>query len=84
MLCTTDVHCGAKDKLGYSAVEAYKKEMQKECEYVSLLDAGDFIQGDAADRFVLLGDRALDRSPSGLQDGVPWAERRLDRFQVVD
>ncbi len=51
MLCTTDVHCGAKDKLGYSAVEAYKKGMQKEYEYVSLLDAGDFIQGDVIREF---------------------------------
>lgn len=51
ILYTTDVHCGVKEKLGYSAVEAYKKEMLKEYKYVSLFDAGDFIQGDIIGSF---------------------------------
>ena len=51
LLYTTDVHCGVKDHLGYSAVEAYKKEMLKSYKYVSLIDAGDFIQGDIIGAF---------------------------------
>ena len=51
LLYTTDVHCGVNDKLGYSALTSYKKEMQKEYKYVSLLDAGDYIQGDVIGAF---------------------------------
>lgn len=51
LLYTTDVHCGVNDKLGYSALASYKKEMQKEYKYVSLLDAGDYIQGDVIGAF---------------------------------
>ena len=52
LLYTTDVHCGVNDNLGYSALEAYKKEMLKDYKYVSLLDAGDYIQGDVIGAFV--------------------------------
>lgn len=51
LLYTTDVHCGVNEKLGYSALASYKKEMQKEYKYVSLLDAGDYIQGDVIGAF---------------------------------
>ena len=51
LLYTTDVHCGVNDNLGYSALEAYKKEMLKDYKYVSLLDAGDYIQGDVIGAF---------------------------------
>lgn len=51
ILYTTDVHCGVNDNLGYSAVEAYKKEMLKEYKYVTLFDAGDYIQGDVIGAF---------------------------------
>ena len=50
-LYTTDVHCGVDDNLGYSSLSAYKKEMLKEYKYVSLLDAGDYIQGDVIGAF---------------------------------
>lgn len=46
ILYTTDVHCAIDDKIGYSAVKAYKNQMIEEDNYVSLLDAGDFIQGN--------------------------------------
>ena len=44
---TTDVHCGFDDSkyLGYSAVYQYKENL-KENNYVSLVDSGDFLQGD--------------------------------------
>ena len=45
ILYTTDVHCGVEDNLGYAKVAAYKKEMLKSYKYVTLVDAGDFIQG---------------------------------------
>lgn len=51
ILYTTDVHCGVDENLGYSKVEAYKKEMLKSYKYVSLVDAGDYIQGDLIGSF---------------------------------
>ena len=58
ILCTNDVHCeidqwkdsdGTVENLGYSGVAAYKKEMETQCgeENVTLVDAGDAIQGKA-------------------------------------
>ncbi|MBQ9457554.1 MAG: bifunctional metallophosphatase/5'-nucleotidase [Bacilli bacterium] len=45
ILYTTDVHCGLTDHLGYSGIVSYKEELAK-TGYVSLVDAGDFLQGD--------------------------------------
>jgi len=58
ILCTNDVHCeidqwkdddGTVENLGYSGVAAYKQEMEEQCgaENVTLVDAGDAIQGSA-------------------------------------
>jgi len=58
ILCTNDVHCeidqwkdddGTVENLGYSGVAAYKQEMEEQCgeENVTLVDAGDAIQGQA-------------------------------------
>ena len=58
ILCTNDVHCeidqwkdadGTVENLGYSGVAAYKQEMETQCgaENVTLVDAGDAIQGKA-------------------------------------
>ena len=46
MLCFYTLHCGVDDNLGYAKVEAYKNEMLKSYKNVSLIDAGDYIQGD--------------------------------------
>lgn len=51
ILYTTDVHCGVDKNLGYSKIEAYKQEMLKSYKYVSLADAGDYIQGDLIGSF---------------------------------
>ena len=45
IIYTTDVHCGIVDNLGYSAVAACKEKLS-ESNYVALVDAGDFLQGD--------------------------------------
>lgn len=45
ILYTSDVHCGVEDNIGYAALSAYKKELQKS-HYVSLIDGGDAISGD--------------------------------------
>ena len=46
VLYTNDVHGAAADKtLGYDGLAAYKKDMLKTTDYVSLVDAGDFVQG---------------------------------------
>ena len=42
---TTDVHCGIDENLGYSAVYDYKEKLEKD-RYVTLVDAGDYLQGD--------------------------------------
>lgn len=58
VLCTNDVHCetdqwkdddGTVENLGYPGVAAYKQEMEKQygAENVTLVDAGDAIQGSA-------------------------------------
>ena len=45
ILYTTDVHCGVDINIGYAGLSAYRNEMEKDS-YVSLVDAGDYIQGD--------------------------------------
>lgn len=45
VLYTNDVHCGVDDNIGYAGLALYKKEMQQQTPYVTLVDAGDAIQG---------------------------------------
>lgn len=45
VLYTNDVHCGVDDNIGYAGLALYKKEMQSQTPYVTLVDAGDAIQG---------------------------------------
>lgn len=45
VLYTNDVHCGIDDNIGYAGLALYKKEMQAQTPYVTLIDAGDAIQG---------------------------------------
>lgn len=45
IIYTTDIHCGISDNLTYSSVVAYKDELSK-TNYVSLVDAGDYLQGN--------------------------------------
>lgn len=46
ILTTNDVHCGIDKTIGYAGLAAYKKEMEAANKYVTLVDAGDAIQGD--------------------------------------
>ena len=50
-LYTTDVHCGVDANIGYASLKAYENEMLKDYKHVSLLDAGDYIQGDLIGAF---------------------------------
>ena len=45
VIYTTDVHCGLDKNLGYSSLYSYKEKL-KQTNYVTLVDAGDFLQGD--------------------------------------
>lgn len=45
VLYTNDVHCGVDDNIGYAGLSLYKKQMLEQTPYVSLIDAGDAIQG---------------------------------------
>ena len=49
ILHTNDVHCGLDDSIGYAGLAAYKAEMEAQygAERVTLVDAGDAIQGGA-------------------------------------
>jgi len=47
ILFTNDVHCGIDDNIGYAGLVAYKKEMLEKTPYVSLVDAGDAVQGSS-------------------------------------
>lgn len=45
VLYTNDVHCGVDDNIGYAGLALYKQEMLQETPYVTLVDAGDAVQG---------------------------------------
>lgn len=45
ILSTNDVHCGINDNIGYGGLALYKNEMKEQTPYVTLVDAGDAIQG---------------------------------------
>lgn len=45
VLYTNDVHCGVDENIGYAGLALYKKQMQSQTPYVTLVDAGDAIQG---------------------------------------
>lgn len=45
ILYTNDVHCGIDDNIGYAGLAFYEKQMKKQTPYVTLVDAGDAIQG---------------------------------------
>ena len=47
ILYTNDVHCGYNENMGYSGLSHFKKEKEKQYEYVTLVDSGDFSQGSA-------------------------------------
>lgn len=45
VLYTNDVHCGIDENIGYAGLALYKQEMEAQTPYVTLIDAGDAIQG---------------------------------------
>lgn len=47
VLYTGDVHCAVDENTGYAGLAAYKKQMEEKTPYVTLVDCGDAIQGDA-------------------------------------
>ncbi len=45
ILYTNDVHCAADDNIGYDGLAAYKADMLKTTDNVTLVDVGDALQG---------------------------------------
>ena len=45
IIYTTDVHCGLDTKMGYASLYDYKEKL-KETNYVTLVDSGDYLQGE--------------------------------------
>eukprot|EP00833_Pecoramyces_ruminatium_P001053 jgi/Orpsp1_1/1175085/evm.model.c7180000052555.1 len=46
ILYTNDVHCAVDNNIGYAGLNYYKKQMQELTPYVTLVDAGDHVQGE--------------------------------------
>lgn len=46
VLFTNDVNCAIDDNIGYAGLLSYKKTMQSQTPYVTLVDLGNAIQGD--------------------------------------
>ena len=47
ILYTNDVHCAADDDIGYAGLAAYKEWCEEKTPYVTLVDCGDALQGNA-------------------------------------
>jgi len=47
IIFTNDVHAKADENIGYAGLISYKKQCEAQSEYVTLVDAGDVIQGDS-------------------------------------
>ncbi len=45
LLYTNDVHCGIDGSIGYAGLALYKQQMEAQTPHVTLIDAGDAIQG---------------------------------------
>jgi len=45
ILYTNDVHCAIDETIGYAGLSYYRGEINKKTPYVSLVDAGDHVQG---------------------------------------
>ena len=45
ILHTNDIHCGIEDNIGYTGLAWYTRQMEAQTPYVTLVDAGDAIQG---------------------------------------
>lgn len=45
ILHTNDTHCGIEENMGYAGLVWYENQMKEEIPYVTLVDAGDAIQG---------------------------------------
>ena len=45
ILYTNDAHCAVDENIGYGGVALYKDQMEAQTPYVTLVDAGDAIQG---------------------------------------
>jgi len=56
---TNDVHAKIDENIGYAGLIAYKKECQNQSKYVTLIDAGDAVQGDSLNS-VSKGQAAVD------------------------
>lgn len=46
VLFTNDVHCAFETEIGFSGLSSYKKLVQKQTPYVTLVDCGDAVQGE--------------------------------------
>lgn len=47
ILYTNDVHCAVDADIGYAGLAAYKNWIEQKTDYVTLVDCGDALQGDA-------------------------------------
>jgi len=45
IIYTNDIHCAVEEEIGYAGLNYYKKQIEKRTPYVTLVDAGDAVQG---------------------------------------
>lgn len=97
ILYTNDMHCNARgEEIGLAGVRAFKEQYKNTHTYVSLVDCGDFAEGNAYGEFhkglkmvMLMNDCGYDVVALGNQDfmyGVDRVQRMLEdaKFDVVD
>lgn len=90
IIYTTDVHCGIDDNLGYASVVDYKKKKEKD-NYVALVDAGDFLQGDyvgaiSKGKYIIdiMNEAKYDIATLGNHEfdyGIDVLKERIDEFK---
>lgn len=97
ILYTNDTHCNARgENIGFAGVKAFKDQYLNSHTYVSMVDCGDFAEGNEYGEFhkglkivMLMNDCGYDVVSLGNQDfmyGVDRVQRMIDdaKFDIVD
>lgn len=96
IIYTNDVHCNIDGTIGYPGVRYLKDELSSQHTYVSLVDCGDFVEGNAYGQYrqgyeivMLMNDCQYDVVCLGNQDftyGMDAVKKMIDQaeFDIVD
>ncbi|MCQ2815313.1 MAG: bifunctional metallophosphatase/5'-nucleotidase [Bacilli bacterium] len=91
ILYTNDVHCGYNDNMGYAGLAHYKKALQNEYNYVTLVDSGDYVQGSPLGTITngkhlvsLMNDAGYDLSILGNHEFDYGCEQLQDSLSIAN